>query len=54
MTSEDSSPGAIIPRLTTFDDLHRALFPEGPPPAVTVEEMDDAIEHQLAAEQARR
>jgi AbrB family looped-hinge helix DNA binding protein len=41
-------------RLHTLDEIHRALFPEGPPPPVTVEQMDEAISSYVTAKHARR
>ena len=30
-----------------FDDLHKRLFPNGPPPPVSVEEMDEGIARHI-------
>lgn len=38
-------------RLHTLDEIHRLLFPEGPPAPLTVEQMDEAI---VKAVRARR
>jgi AbrB family looped-hinge helix DNA binding protein len=38
----------------TWDDIHKALFPKGPPPPATVEEMDEAIRRHLRKKYARR
>lgn len=38
----------------TFEDIHRMLFPEGPPPFKTHEELRDAIGEYLAEKHARR
>jgi antitoxin PrlF len=38
----------------TFEELHRALFPDGPPAARTVEEMDEGIARHVRKKHARR
>jgi antitoxin PrlF len=38
----------------TSDDIHRALFPDGPPKARTVEEMDEGIREHMRKKHARR
>ena len=38
----------------TFEDIHRVLFPNGPPPPVTVEEMDEGIRRYIRKRHARR
>jgi AbrB family looped-hinge helix DNA binding protein len=53
----DERGGEILVRRaggSTFDDLHKALFPGGPPPAATVDQMNDAIAEYLADKHARR
>jgi AbrB family looped-hinge helix DNA binding protein len=37
----------------TFDDAHRALFPEGPPPRASVRDMDRAIADEVRRRHAR-
>lgn len=37
----------------TFADVHRRLFPDGPPKPLTVEQMDEAIRRRLRAKHAR-
>jgi AbrB family looped-hinge helix DNA binding protein len=49
--------GEIIVRraaAVTFDDIHKLLFPDGPPPPATVEEMDEAIGRGLAEKYGSR
>jgi len=38
----------------TFEDMHRVLFPNGPPKPISVEEMDKAIGEYLKKKHARR
>lgn len=38
----------------TFEEIHRKLFPDGPPHAKTVEEMDDGIAQYMRKRHARR
>jgi antitoxin PrlF len=38
----------------TWEDIHKALFPKGPPPPITVEEMDEAIRRYIRKKYARR
>ena len=38
----------------TFEDLHRKLFPNGPPKRRTVKEMDEGIEQYILERYARR
>ncbi len=38
----------------TIDELHRELFPDGPPPARTVEEMDEAVSRGIREKYGRR
>lgn len=35
-------------------DIHRALFPDGPPPRKTLEEMDEGIAEYMREKYARR
>jgi antitoxin PrlF len=37
-----------------WEDIHKALFPKGPPPPVTVEEMDEGIRRYIRKKYARR
>ena len=38
----------------TFDDIHKRLFPDGPPPYHTLEEMKQGIADNLRKKHARR
>jgi AbrB family looped-hinge helix DNA binding protein len=38
----------------TSEDIHRVLFPEGPPKRRTVEEMDEGIRQYIRKRHARR
>ena len=38
----------------TFDDIHRRLFPNGPPPKRTIEEMREAVDEEMRERYARR
>ena len=38
----------------TWEDIHKALFPKGPPPYHTVEEMDEGIAQYMREKFARR
>jgi AbrB family looped-hinge helix DNA binding protein len=38
----------------TFADIRKALFPDGPPRQLTVEEMDEAIAQEILERHARR
>ena len=38
----------------TFEDIHRALFPEGPPKPRTIEEMKEGIRRYVRKRYARR
>jgi AbrB family looped-hinge helix DNA binding protein len=38
----------------TFEDIRKALFPEGPPRRLSVEEMDEAIRRNIRKRHARR
>ena len=37
----------------TFADIRKALFPEGPPPRKTIEEMDEGIRQHIRKQRAR-
>jgi AbrB family looped-hinge helix DNA binding protein len=54
----DEEGGNIVVRRggsTTFEDIHKTLFPEGPPsPAATVEEMNDAIREAIVKKHGSR
>jgi AbrB family looped-hinge helix DNA binding protein len=42
----DEQAGDVVVRrvaATSFEDIHRKLFPSGPPPKISLEEMDEAI-----------
>ena len=38
----------------TWEDVHKAAFPMGPPPRKSIEEMDEAIADYLREKHARR
>jgi AbrB family looped-hinge helix DNA binding protein len=38
----------------TSEDIHKVLFPNGPPPRRSIEEMDEAIAEHLRRKYARR
>lgn len=38
----------------TFEDIHRALFPEGPPKPRTLEELKEGIRQYMRKKHARR
>jgi len=38
----------------TFEDVHRALFPEGPPPPRTLDELKDGIRRHVRKRHGRR
>ena len=38
----------------TSEDIHRALFPDGPPEHHTIEEMDEGIRRYIRKKHARR
>ena len=38
----------------TFEEIHRALFPKGPPKARTIEEMKDGVRRYIRKRFARR
>jgi len=38
----------------SFEDIHRALFPKGPPKARTIEEMKDGVRRHVRKRFARR
>ena len=53
----DEDGGKIVVRRSarfTSEDIHRALFPQGPPEARTVAEMDEGIRQGLRERHARR
>lgn len=41
-------------RSYTFEEIHKVLFPNGPPEPRTVEEMDEGIRRHLRKKHARR
>jgi hypothetical protein len=53
---EEDGEKVIMRRAGKFssEDIRRALFPGGPPPALTVERMDEAIVRHLRKRHARR
>ncbi len=55
---EDDPDGASVTvrRAAEFDldDLHRNVFPDGPPKPISVEEIDRAIENYMRKKHARR
>ncbi|HVT09593.1 MAG TPA: AbrB/MazE/SpoVT family DNA-binding domain-containing protein [Polyangia bacterium] len=38
----------------TSEDIHKVLFPDGPPPPISIEEMDEAIRDYIRHKYARR
>ena len=53
----DEEDGKIVVRRVgryTSDEMHKALFPNGPPPPRTVEEMDEGIGEYMRKKHARR
>jgi len=38
----------------TLEDLHKILFPEGPPPPISVEEIDESIKKYIRKKHGRR
>jgi antitoxin PrlF len=38
----------------TWDDIHKVLFPNGPPPRRSIEEMDEGIRQYIRRKYARR
>ena len=38
----------------TFEDIHKALFPSGPPRRISVEDMDEGIREYIRRKHARR
>lgn len=53
----DEHNGDVVVRRgggATWGDIRKSLFPEGPPPAASVAEMDEAIADGVAARHARR
>jgi antitoxin PrlF len=53
----DEEGGKVVVRRSgkyTSLDIHKALFPEGPPPRKTLEEMDEAIAQAIVEKYARR
>jgi len=55
---EDDPDGASVTvrRAAEYDldDLHRNVFPDGPPKPISVEEIDRAIENYMRKKHARR
>ena len=53
---EDRGNEIVVRRASvhTLDEIHAALFPEGPPPPVTLEQMDEAVRQRVRARHARR
>jgi antitoxin PrlF len=52
----DEKDGQIVVRRAakyTFDDIHRALFPDGPPKPKTLEELDEAKRQYILERYAR-
>lgn len=53
----EEKDGAYIVRRAgryTWQDIRTALFPDGPPKSISVEEMDEAIEDYMRKRHARR
>jgi AbrB family looped-hinge helix DNA binding protein len=53
----DEQGDSIIVRragTVTSEEMHRALFPDGPPPRRTLEEMDEGVRQYMKKKHARR
>jgi len=53
----DEANGQIVVRKSgkyDWDDIHKALFPKGPPAPRTIEEMDEGVGRYLRKKHARR
>ena len=53
----DEEDGKVVVRRVgryTSDEMHKALFPNGPPDARTVKEMDEGIREYMRKKHARR
>lgn len=53
----DEQDGKLIAQKVgkyTFEDIHRRLFPDGPPKRRTIEEMDEGIAEYMRKHHARR
>lgn len=53
----DEDGGAIVVRRAgrySFEDIHRALFPKGPPKRRTLEQMKQAVRRSMRKRHARR
>jgi antitoxin PrlF len=53
----DDAGGAIVVRKAgrySFDDLHRALFPKGPPKRKTLKQLDEGVRRYIRKRHARR
>ena len=53
----DEDGGKIVVRRSgeyTFEDIHRALFPEGPPKRATLRELKEGIAQRMRERYARR
>ena len=53
---EEEDGKVVVRRLGkyTFEDIRKVLFPEGPPPPKTIEEMDEGIREYMRKKHARR
>jgi AbrB family looped-hinge helix DNA binding protein len=53
----DDAGGSIVVRKAgrySFDDLHRALFPKGPPKRKTLKQLDEGVRRYIRKRHARR
>lgn len=53
----DEQGDAIVVRragTVTSEEIHRALFPDGPPPRRTIDEMDEGVRQYMRKKHARR
>jgi AbrB family looped-hinge helix DNA binding protein len=53
---DEDGDRVVVRRIAQFtsEDIHRALFPDGPPPRRTIEEMKESIGHYIRERHARR
>ena len=53
----EEEAGKVVVRRSggyTFEDIHKMLFPDGPPPRKSLEEMDEGIREYMRKKHARR
>lgn len=54
---EEADDGSVVVRRSgryTFEDMHRELFPDGPPTAESLEDLKEGIRHHMRDRYARR